>query len=141
MRHDVAFREVVRLLGSKDQISYLVFDEAHCISQWGHGFRPDYLSFSEESTSIVPKATVILLSATATPDVISDVKQAIGLDNVTVVSDQFDRPNLKFEVHEKSKESAKEIISILCSGESGLVTALQNRNTKKLVLCLKQKEY
>ena len=81
------------------------------------------------------------LSASATPDVISDVKQAIGLDDVTVVSDQFDRPNLKFEVHEKSKESAKEIISILCSGESGLVTALQNRNTKKLVLCLKQKEY
>ena len=121
MRHDVAFREVVRLLGSKDQISYLVFDEAHCISQWVHGFRPDYLSFSEESTSIVPKATVILLSASATPDVISDVKQAIGLDDVTVVSDQFDRPNLKFEVHEKSKESAKEIISILCSGESGLV--------------------
>ena len=56
LRHDVAFREVVRLLGSKDQISYLVFDEAHCISQWVHGFRPDYLSFSEESTSIVPKA-------------------------------------------------------------------------------------
>lgn len=84
MRHDVAFREVVRLLGSKDQISYLVFDEAHCISQWDHGFRP------EEGTSIVPKATVILLSATATPDVISDVKQAIGLDNVTVVSDQLD---------------------------------------------------
>ena len=120
MRHDVAFREVVRLLGSKDQISYLVFDEAHCISQWGHAFRPDYLSFSEESTSIVPKATVILLSPSATPDVISDVKQAIGLDDVTVVSDQFDRPNLKFEVHEKSKESVKEIISILCSGESGL---------------------
>lgn len=62
-----------------------------------------------------------MLSASATPDVISDVKQAIGLDDVTVVSDQFDRPNLKFEVHEKSKESAKEIISILCSGESGLV--------------------
>ena len=141
LRHDVAFREVVRLLGSKDQISYLVFDEAHCISQWGHGFRPDYLSFSEESTSIVPKATVILLSPSATPDVISDVKQAIGLDDVTVVSDQFDWLNLKFEVHEKSQESAKEIISILCSGESGLVTALKNRNTKKLVLCLKQKEY
>ena len=121
LRHDVAFREVVRLLGSKDQISNLVFEEAHCISQWGHGFRPDYLSFSEESTSIVPKATVILLSATATPDVISDVKQAIGLDDVTVVSDQFDRPNLKFEVHKKSKESAKEIISILSSGFSGLV--------------------
>lgn len=70
---------------------------------------------------LLPKATVILLSATATPDVISDVKQAIGLDDVTVVSDQFDRPNLKFEVYEKSKESAKEIISIVSSGEGGLV--------------------
>ena len=74
---------------------------------------------------------MILLLATATPDVISDVKQAIGLDNATVVSDQFDRPNLKFEVHEKSKESAKEIISILSSGESGLVYCSTKRECEE----------
>lgn len=131
LRNDVVFREIVKSLGSKNQISYLVFDEAHCISQWGNGFRPDYLSIAEDSRLIAPKATIILLSATATPDVISDITHAIGLDNLKLVNDSFDRPNLKFEVREKDKESEKKIIEIMSSAESGLVYCSTKRECEE----------
>lgn len=131
LRNDVVFRETVKSLGSKNQISYLVFDEAHCISQWGNGFRPDYLSIAEESRSIAPKATIVLLSATATPEVISDITQAVGLDNLNLVVDHFDRPNLKFEVHEKDKESNNKIIEIMSSAESGLVYCSTKRECEE----------
>ena len=85
LNRDIAFKEIVKLLGGKDMISCLVYDEAHCISQRGNGFRPDYLSVAEMSATLVPKAPIIPLSATATEDVISDKKQKIGLDYLSIV--------------------------------------------------------
>ena len=88
----------------------------------GNGFRPDYLSVAEMSATIVPKAPIIPLSATATEDVISDKKQKIGLDNLSIVQDCFDRPNLLFyKVQEKGKETDSDVILIMSSAESGLI--------------------
>ena len=84
INHNVVFKDLLKVMGEKDMISYLIY-EAHCISQLGNGFRPDYLSVAEVSRTLVPKAPIILLSATATPDVISDIKQKIGLDNLAIV--------------------------------------------------------
>lgn len=121
INHDVAFKEIVKILGEKDMISYLIYDEAHCISQWGNGFRPDYLTVAEMSRTLVPEAPIILLSATATQDVISDIKQKIGLGNLNIVQGGFDRPNLFYKVQEKGKETNSEMIDIMFSAESGLI--------------------
>ena len=74
LNRDVVFKEIVKTMGEKYLISYLIYDEAHCISQWGNGFRPDYLAVAEMSKILVPKAPTILLSATATQDAIADIK-------------------------------------------------------------------
>ncbi|CAH3123092.1 unnamed protein product [Porites lobata] len=74
LNRDVVFKEIVKTMDEKDLISYLIYDEAHCISQWGNGFRPDYLAVAEMSKILVPKAPTILLSATATQDAIADIK-------------------------------------------------------------------
>ena len=68
LNRDVVFKEIVKTMGEKDLISYLIYDEAHCISQRGNGFRPDYLAVAEMGKILVPKAPTILLSATATQD-------------------------------------------------------------------------
>ena len=60
LNRDVVFKEIVKTMGEKDLISYLIYDDAHCISQWGNGFRPDYLAVAEMSKILVPKASTIL---------------------------------------------------------------------------------
>ena len=78
LNRDVVFKEIVKTMGEKDLISYLIYDEAHCISQWGNGFRPDYLAVAEMGKILVPKAPTILLSATATQDAIADINKKLG---------------------------------------------------------------
>ena len=132
INHNVAFKDLLRLMGEKDMISYLIYDEAHCISQWGNGFRPDYLSVAEVSRTLVPKAPIILFSATATPDVISDIKQKIGLDNLAIVRDVFDRPNLFYQVQEKGKETNRDMIHKMSSVESGLIYCTTKRECEEV---------
>lgn len=75
----------------------LVVDEAHCISQWGHDFRPDYLRLGEVAEALSP-LPISALTATATPEVQRDICAQLGIDDATLVLTGFDRPNLAFEV-------------------------------------------
>ena len=86
-----------RQLLSTIDVSLLVVDQAHCISQWGHDFRPHYRNLSGH-LSHVPGATILALTATATPPVQKDIVQSLALPEMHVVVGSFDRPNLRLEV-------------------------------------------
>jgi ATP-dependent DNA helicase RecQ len=79
------------------RVGLFVVDEAHCVSQWGHDFRPDYYSLAQAARAVGARAT-IALTATATPSVAEDIVRRLELDDPLVVTTGFDRPNLTFEV-------------------------------------------
>ena len=82
---------------ARTRVGLFVVDEAHCISQWGHDFRPDYFALAEAAGRLGAKAT-IALTATATPEVADDISRRLALRNPVRVATGFDRPNLSFEV-------------------------------------------
>jgi ATP-dependent DNA helicase RecQ len=98
-----AFRQAM----SKNRCSLFVVDEAHCISQWGHDFRPDYRHLSEIRRQSSPHA-VVALTATATPKVRDDIVRLLALNDPALVVTGFDRPNLLFEVHRIHRASDKQ---------------------------------
>ena len=87
------------------QISLLVIDEAHCISQWGHDFRPDYLALRDAIRDLPPRCPIALFTATATPDVRTDILEQLGIQDCQTFIRGIERPNLKFSVCEISVES------------------------------------
>ncbi|MNX37840.1 ATP-dependent DNA helicase RecQ [compost metagenome] len=87
-------------------ISRLAIDEAHCLSQWGHDFRPDYLRL-RDALSLLGRPPVLAATATATPEVREDIIKQLGLKDPTVFVTGFDRPNLRYVVRPASGESAK----------------------------------
>jgi len=87
------FRALIESLN----VSLLVIDEAHCISQWGHDFRPNYRTLKNH-IALMPEATVLALTATATPRVKQDIINSLALPDMAVVETSFDRPNLHFQV-------------------------------------------
>jgi ATP-dependent DNA helicase RecQ len=87
------FRSLVESLN----VSLLVIDEAHCISQWGHDFRPNYRTLKDH-IALMPEATILAVTATATPRVRQDIVNSLNLPDMTVVQTSFDRPNLHFNV-------------------------------------------
>ncbi|GAB2025007.1 DNA helicase RecQ [Lactovum odontotermitis] len=80
------------------KIDLVAIDEAHCISQWGHDFRPSYLAFAERLKALPEKPTVLALTATATPRVAADIQQVLGISPENTVKTGFLRENLRFEV-------------------------------------------
>ena len=105
------FRSYAGVLG----ISCIVVDEAHCISQWGYDFRPDYLRIGELRKLV--KAPVIALTATATPDVARDIMQHLGFEKENLIQGDFARPNLTYVVR-KTEDKLGQILSV-CGGVSG----------------------
>ncbi len=87
-------------------VSLLVVDEAHCVSQWGHDFRPAYLSL-RDAVRALGRPPVLALTATATPEVIADIRRQLALRDAELVATSVHRPNLRFEVHRTVNEEVK----------------------------------
>ncbi|MDX1446253.1 DNA helicase RecQ, partial [Lishizhenia sp.] len=118
-------------------ISFFAIDEAHCISEWGHDFRPEYRRLREifEQISNVP---IIALTATATPKVQHDIQKNLNMLDATVFKDSFNRDNLYYEVRPK-KEVEKEIIKYIRSkqGKSGIIYCLSRKKVEQLAEVLR----
>jgi ATP-dependent DNA helicase RecQ len=97
-------------------VSLLAVDEAHCVSEWGHDFRPDYLRL-KEAIAWLQRPCVAALTATATPEVRRDIVDQLGLQNPTLFVTGFDRPNLCFRVQEVSA-SREKLFGRCCKGQS-----------------------
>ena len=115
-------------------ISFFAIDEAHCISEWGHDFRPEYRRIRETIDKINKKVPVIALTATATPKVQSDIQKNLGIDKAEVFISSFNRPNLYYEIREKTKEIDKEIVKFVKShsGKSGIIYCLSRKKVEEL---------
>ncbi len=116
----------------KIEVSFYAIDEAHCISEWGHDFRPEYRRIRPIINEI-GAAPVIALTATATPKVQHDIQKNLGMLTARVYKSSFNRPNLFYEVRPK-KEATKEIIKILKNnqGKSAIIYCLSRKKVEKL---------
>ncbi|MCX6271375.1 MAG: DNA helicase RecQ, partial [Bacteroidetes bacterium] len=116
------------------QISFYAIDEAHCISEWGHDFRPEYRRLRPIIDAIGQKVPVMALTATATPKVQQDILKSLQMTNASVFKSSFNRPNLYYEVRPKTKEVAKEVIKYikLNSGKSGIVYCLSRKKVEEM---------
>ena len=120
------------------KISFYAVDEAHCISEWGHDFRPEYRRIRPIINEI-GKAPVIALTATATDKVRGDIKKNLGMVNAVEFKSSFNRPNLYYEVRPKTKEIDKEIIKFIRqnTGKSGIIYCLSRRKVEELAEVLR----
>ena len=118
------------------KISFFAVDEAHCISEWGHDFRPEYRRLREMMIQINPDIPVIALTATATPKVQSDIVENLDLHNPNIFISSFNRPNLYYEVIPKInkddtlKNMAKFIVQN--KGKSGIIYTTNRKTTEEL---------
>ncbi len=120
------------------KISFYAIDEAHCISEWGHDFRPEYRRIRPIINEI-GDAPVIALTATATDKVRSDIKKSLGILDAKEFKSSFNRPNLYYEVRQKSSDIDKQIVKFIKanSGKSGIIYCLSRKKVEELaaVLC------
>src|SRR5450432_615043 len=122
------------------EISFFAVDEAHCISEWGHDFRPEYRRLREIMDEIDKKIPVIALTATATPKVQSDIVKNLGLRDPNIFISSFNRSNLYYEVQPKMKkdQTVKSIVRFISQnqGKSGIIYTLNRKTTEELAQML-----
>ncbi len=118
----------------KIQISFFAIDEAHCISEWGHDFRPEYRKLRPIIDEIAQDVPVIALTATATPKVQSDIQKNLKMQNAKVFKDSFNRANLYYEVRPKTKNVIRDLIHFIKenSGKSGIVYCLSRKKVEEI---------
>ena len=121
----------------KIKISFYAVDEAHCISEWGHDFRPEYRRIRPIINEI-GKRPVIALTATATPKVQHDIQKNLGMTEAKVFKSSFNRPNLYYEVRPKTNNVDKEIIKFIKErpGKSGIIYCLSRKKVEELAQML-----
>ena len=117
-------------LFKRHKISFVAVDEAHCISEWGHDFRPEYRNIFSNIQRIDKNVKITALTATATPKVQDDIIKNLHLDNCSKFKSSFNRPNLFYEIRKKDESIDKKIISFMKS----------NANKSGIVYCLLRKK-
>ena len=120
------------------KISFYAIDEAHCISEWGHDFRPEYRRIRPIINEI-GKAPIIALTATATDKVRTDIKKNLGISEADEFKSSFNRPNLYYEVRPKTKDVDKDIIKFIKQhpGKSGIIYCLSRKKVEELAEILR----
>lgn len=120
------------------EISFLAVDEAHCISEWGHDFRPEYRNLKKIIDRIGDDIPIIGLTATATPKVQEDILKNLNIPNAKVFKASFNRPNLYYEVRPKGKDIDKQIIKFIKQnvGKSGIIYCLSRKKVEELAQLL-----
>ena len=114
------------------KISFVAVDEAHCISEWGHDFRPDYRNIFHTVKKIDPKIKITALTATATPKVQDDIIKTLELADSKIFKSSFNRPNLFYEIRKKDSSIDRQIISFIKnnSGKSGIIYCLSRKRVE-----------
>lgn len=123
------------------KISFYAIDEAHCISEWGHDFRPEYRRIRPIINEI-GKAPVIALTATATDKVRTDIKKSLGIADAKEFKSSFNRANLYYEIRPKMKDVDRQIIMFIRQhpGQSGIIYCLSRKKVEELAEILKANE-
>ena len=123
------------------KISFYAIDEAHCISEWGHDFRPEYRRIRPIMNEI-GRAPIIALTATATTKVRDDIKKNLGIQDAPDFKSSFNRPNLYYEVRSKTKDVDKDIIKFIKAnpGKSGIIYCLSRKKVEELAEILQTNE-
>ena len=137
-----AMLNVFRELHQRRKLARIVIDEAHCVSQWGHDFRPDYKQLGEIRQQFwgVP---IIALTATATENVKVDVIHNLAMKNYEVFTQSFNRPNLRYEVRTKGKakdvlDSIAQTIETMYKSKSGIIYCLSKKNCESVATKLRE---
>ena len=121
-------------------ISFIAVDEAHCISEWGHDFRPEYRKLRDMINMINPELPIIALTATATPKVQDDIVKNLNLQDANIFIDSFNRPNLYYEIVPKGtkEQTLKNMVKFITSmkGKSGIIYTLNRKTTEELASTL-----
>ncbi|MBO4582191.1 MAG: DNA helicase RecQ [Bacteroidales bacterium] len=114
------------------KISFVAIDEAHCISEWGHDFRPEYRKIRQVVTDLEQDVPIMALTATATPKVRHDIQKNLDMMDADVYQASFNRPNMYYEVREKTPDIDKEIVRFIHehSGKSGIIYCLSRKQVE-----------
>ncbi|KAL2022783.1 hypothetical protein VTK56DRAFT_4599 [Thermocarpiscus australiensis] len=129
-----AFRRGLQSLYQKKKLARIVIDEAHCVSHWGHDFRPDYKALGSLRREF-PGVPVMALTATATRNVIADIKHNLDMEDCEIFSQSFNRPNLYYEVRAKEGSFLKlmgELIATKHAGQSGIIYTLSRKSAESI---------
>lgn len=120
------------------KISFYAIDEAHCISEWGHDFRPEYRNI-RPTINKIGAAPVIALTATATDKVRMDIKKSLGIADAKEFKSSFNRANLYYEVRQKTNDIDKQIIKFIKqhTGKSGIIYCISRKKVEELAAVLK----
>jgi bloom syndrome protein len=134
-----AISNTLSRLHRNKKLARIVIDEAHCVSQWGHDFRPDYVALGQVRKQF-PNVPIMALTATATENVKLDVMHQLGMKQCPVYSQSFNRPNLHYEVRKKKGKGTSreclaeyvELIKVKYKNQSGIIYTLSRKGTERL---------
>ena len=122
----------------EQQISFVAIDEAHCISEWGHDFRPEYRNLRHIIKRLGDDIPIIAVTATATPKVQEDILKNLGISSANTFKASFNRPNLYYEIRPKTKNVDSDIIRFVKqnAGKSGIIYCLSRKRVEELAQVL-----